>query len=59
MTESVPTYEWKKIGTVGVDTGEISLDDSTSDVISKSSLLLSSVGKKLPAISLSLICHRM
>ena len=27
MTESVPTYEWKKIGTVGVDTGEIIIAD--------------------------------
>ena len=27
MTESVPTYECKKIGTVGVDTGEIIIDD--------------------------------
>lgn len=27
MTENVPTYEWKKIGTVGVDTGEIIIAD--------------------------------
>lgn len=27
MTEIVTTYEWKKIGTVGVDTGEIIIAD--------------------------------
>lgn len=26
-TESIPTYEWKEIGTVGVDTGEIIIAD--------------------------------